>query len=122
MVANMPRVININILDFKIRDDSSELLQPIKLMYTKEPRRVAVEQFFIYNAQLPCLENTPADFQDDFYCWLYLMNRAKQKRLTIEEVTAVTPIVGLQPDEELTAFAERNAGFRQYCEQYGRAA
>jgi predicted transposase/invertase (TIGR01784 family) len=114
MAKGMPRVIAINLLDFNVRDDNNDLLQPIKLMFTKLPLKVALNQFSIYHVQLTRLDDTPANYSDDFYCWLYVMNTARQKDLSIEEVIAMTP--------ELQAFAERNAGFRQYCDQYNRVA
>jgi predicted transposase/invertase (TIGR01784 family) len=114
MAKEMPCVIAINILDFNVREDNKELLQPVKPMFTKEPVKVAFKQFSIYNVQLPRLEEMPADFSDDFYCWLYVMNTAMRKKVSIEEVISMTP--------ELQAFAERNTGFQQYCDQYKRAA
>jgi len=70
MAAKMPKVIYINILvDYTIRDDNTDIIQPFKIMYTKSPQRVAIDNFSGYNVQLPRLIGMVPDFTDDLYCW-----------------------------------------------------
>jgi len=110
----MPRVIAIDILDYVVRRDSPDYFQPVKLLYGKEPRRVALPHFSIYALQLPLLRSAEPDFTDNLYCWLYLLDMAHREKKTITEVLAMTP--ALQP------FTARDAGFAQYCERYNLAA
>jgi hypothetical protein len=75
---------------------------------------VAIPQLVIYNIQLPRLRELTPDFNDALYCWLYIMDQANQKKLTIQEVIEMTP--------ELRTFMDNDKGFQQYCAQYHRAA
>ncbi|MDR1727779.1 MAG: PD-(D/E)XK nuclease family transposase [Acidobacteriota bacterium] len=114
MAERMPRVIAVNLLDFAVREDNRELLQPVKLMYAKPPHRVALERFAVYNVQMPRVPEAAADFSDRLYCWAYMFYTATSKRMSIKEVVEMTP--------ELQDFAKWDEGFRQYCEQYDRVA
>ncbi|MDR1205643.1 MAG: hypothetical protein LBL26_09225, partial [Peptococcaceae bacterium] len=58
-------------------------------------------------------EHAP-DFNDALDCWLYAMDEANQKNLTIQEVIDMTP--------ELQTFMNNDKGFQQYCAQYHRVA
>jgi len=71
LAARMPRVIAINILGYTLRDDSVDILQPAKLLYTKPPQRVASDKFASYSIQLPSVEKVAPDFSSPFYCWCY---------------------------------------------------
>jgi len=51
---------------------------------------------------------------DPLYLWLYAVDTAEREHKTIEEVLRMTP--------ELQTFAQEDAGFRQFCEQYKRVA
>ncbi|MCL1878942.1 MAG: hypothetical protein FWF80_08785 [Defluviitaleaceae bacterium] len=80
-------------------------------MYTKPPSEVAIPKFGGYNIQLPrLLEKKEPDFTSDLYCWCYTLYTAHLEKKTVQEVVAVTP--GLQ------AFADRDAGFRQFIDRY----
>ncbi|GHU97528.1 hypothetical protein FACS1894208_12890 [Clostridia bacterium] len=114
MAETMPHVIAINILSFNCREDNTEFLQPIQMLYTKPPHTVALPQFKIYNVQLPRFMESEPDFSDPLSCWLYAMYTAHEKKLSIGEVVEMTP--------ELRTFEKNDAGFRQYCTQYGRVA
>jgi hypothetical protein len=114
MADNMPKNIFINIVNFTVRDDNNELIQPVKMMFTKEPQRVAVDNLRIHNVQLPRIKDMDEDFSNAWYCWFYAMHKADSEKKTLNEVIAMTP--------QLQAYSERDAGFRQYCEQYGRVA
>jgi predicted transposase/invertase (TIGR01784 family) len=114
MAKNMPRTIHINLLNFMIRDNNDELVQPFKVLYTKPPTEVAVENFSGYDIQLPAVEKMKQDFADPLYCWCYTLYTAQKEEKTIEEVIAMNP--------ELQAFARMDSGYSQFCEQYNLAA
>jgi predicted transposase/invertase (TIGR01784 family) len=109
----LPRIIVVNLLDFDIRADNAEIVQPMKIVFTKQPQRVAMEHFAIYNVQFPSFRKVVVDWSDDLHCWLYVLDTARQKNLTIQEVIDMIP--------ELRPFVERNAGFRQFNRQYEAA-
>jgi predicted transposase/invertase (TIGR01784 family) len=119
LVAAMPKVIAINIFNFNIREGvpgspSADYLQPVKMLYAKPPHEAAFDNFTIYNIQLPKLKDAERDFSDPLYSWLYAIDTAQRERKSIEEVIKMTP--------ELESFTARDAGFRQFCEQYKRVA
>jgi hypothetical protein len=113
MPVKLPKIIVINILANNIREDNPDFLQPIKLLYTKAPHRAAFDHLVIYNIQLPQFEKTKIDWNDNLHCWLYALNTAKLKNLTIEEVIAMTP--------QLQEFAKSDIGFRQFGDRYAYA-
>jgi predicted transposase/invertase (TIGR01784 family) len=106
----MNTIIAINILDYYIRDNGTDILQPAKICYTKPPVEIAVPEFTMYSVQLPQIYNETPDWDDDFYCWAYCLKTAKDKVITVEEVIDMTP--------ELTNFANRNDGFMQFRNRY----
>jgi hypothetical protein len=114
MARALPKIIVINILTYTIRGDNDEVLQPVKQMFTKPPQRVAVNNFVIYNVQLPMIDKMEADFDNALYCWFYLLHKAESEKKTIKEVIDMTP--------QLQTYSELDAGFRQFCRQYDKAA
>ena len=113
MAKKMPKVIYINILGFNLRKGKTtnkDIVQPVKLMYTKAPQEVAIDKFSIYNIQLPRVADTPQDFTSDLYCWCYALYTAHTEKKTVKEVIAMTP--GLQ------AFAARDPGFQQFSDRH----
>jgi hypothetical protein len=52
MARNVPQIIFINILDFIIRKDNPDWLQPSKFFYTKPPVNVAFPKINIYDIEL----------------------------------------------------------------------
>jgi hypothetical protein len=114
MAVRLPEVIVINIVNFLVRDDNPDVMQPAKVMFTKEPQRVAVRNFSIYNVQLPIIHKMEEDFNIAWYCWFYALHKADSENITLAEVIAMTP--------QLQAYSKKDAGFRQYCEQYERVS
>ena len=113
MVSKMPRVIFINILAYNIRDgkkDSKDIVQPFKVLYTKEPKEVAVPNFSGYNIQLPRILEMKPDFTNGLYCWAYTLYTAHVEEITIQEVVAMVPA--------LQEYSEKNAGYQQFCDRY----
>ena len=101
---------NSNLLCYILRKLNKDLVQPFKVMYTKPPSEVAVPNFGGYNVQLPRFLEMGTNFEDDLYCWCYALYTAHLEKKTVQEVVAMSP--GLQ------AFAERDAGFRQFNDRY----
>jgi predicted transposase/invertase (TIGR01784 family) len=114
MASNMPRVITINILNYVIRKDNNDILQPFKILYTRPPMVTAIPQFSGYNIQLPRLAEMKPDFTNGLYCWLYTLYTAHKEGKTVQEVIAKTP--------QLQAYAEEDKGYYQFCDQYKRIA
>ncbi|MCL1998896.1 MAG: PD-(D/E)XK nuclease family transposase [Turicibacter sp.] len=109
LAENMPKVISINLLAYKIRPDS-ELVQPVKILYTKPPQEVAISNFMVYNIQLPAVLDMPPNFEDGLYCWCYTLYTAHAQGKTIEEVLKMQP--------ELKTFARADEGYQQFCERF----
>ena len=106
----MPKVIHINLLAHSVRKNSSELLEPFKIMFTKPPSEVAIPNFCGYNVQLPQIENMIPDFESALYCWCYAMHTAHSRGKTVQEVVGMS--------SELQSFMVLDPGFRQFCERY----
>ena len=114
MAARMPRTVFINILTDNIRDDNSDIVQPVKVMFTKAPIRTAMPKFSIYNIQLPQVQETKPNFSNGLYCWCYTLYTAHKENKSIQEVLQMTP--------ELASYAEREPGYLQFCQRYGLVA
>jgi len=114
MARRMPKVVCLDLLGFTVRDDDPSAVQPVRLMYTLGPPRVAVDAFCAYAVQLPrALEQAADGPRGDLGCWLYALAKAHEAHMSLEEVCEMTPA--------LQEFLDRDEGFRQYCESYGRA-
>jgi hypothetical protein len=114
MANEMPHVIAVDIVDFNIRDGNLDFLQPIKPLYTKPPHAVAFPQLAAYCIQLPRFREAAKDFGNPLHCWLYAMDTAAREKISVEEV--------IKMHAQLQQFANKDAGFRQFCERYNRVA
>ncbi|MDR1785329.1 MAG: Rpn family recombination-promoting nuclease/putative transposase [Spirochaetaceae bacterium] len=112
LVKMMPKIIVIDLLNYNLREDNKDYLQPIKMLYTKPPMRGALSQISIYVVQLPRIREIKRNFKDGLFCWLYTLDTAHQEKKTIQEVLDMEP--------KLKPFAEKDAGFKQYRERYDR--
>jgi predicted transposase/invertase (TIGR01784 family) len=106
----IPRVIVINLYNHSIRDDNEEIVQPAHFMFEKPPVRKAFEHFSVYTIQLPKFRKTKIDWNNSLHNWLYALDSANTKKLTIQEVIDMTP--------QLKEFAQRDLGFDQYAKRY----
>jgi hypothetical protein len=106
----LPKIIAINFLAENICEDKANFFQPIKLSFTKPPIRQADDSLVIYNILLSQFKKTEADWNNNLHCWLYILNTARLKNLTLEEVIAMTP--------QLKPFIERDTGLRQFIDRY----
>ena len=114
MAEQLPTVIAINILNYPIREDNNEILQPFKILYTKPPLKEAIPQFSGYNVQLSRIPDITADFNSGFYCWFYTLYKADHEGKTVKEIVDMTP--------ELQIYSDRDTGYQQFCTQYDLAA
>jgi hypothetical protein len=110
MAVKMPKVIYINILGHNIRKTNKDMVQPVKFMYTKEPKETAVDKISIYNIQLPRILDMKQDFDDDLFCWCYTLYTAHTEHKAVKEVISM--------NQALQAYATRDTGFRQFCERH----
>lgn len=99
----MPRVRIINLLDFVLRDDHPDYLQPIGVTYRKEPVEVATDAFRIYNIELPKFRKAyptmEAAQQNPLASWLYLLDSGYKNEHEMEVLTDMT--------EGMRAFARK---------------
>ena len=110
MAGKLPRVIHINIMDFVLRKDSKELVEPFKVMYTKNKYEVAFTQFGGYNVQLPNVARCEPDFRDALYAWCFTLCKAHREGKTVGEVLEMYPA--------LKEYAKKDEGFEQFGERY----
>lgn len=99
----LPRVRVINLLDFVLREEHPDLLQPIGLLYRKEPA-TATDAFRIYNIELPKFRDTHPTLEsvkdDPLFRWLYLLD------------------VGYKNDHELEVLSNMTEGMRAFAKRY----
>jgi hypothetical protein len=113
MAEAMPHIVVINFLDFSIRADNPDWLQPVHFVYDKEPRRVAYSKLDMFSIQLPVFAEREPDFGNDGECWLYVMYQAHIKKITPQEV--------LKMDKRLERFSDTNPGFQQFQVRFREA-
>jgi predicted transposase YdaD len=72
------------------------------------------DHILIYNVQLPRFRNKFHDLTKPLDEWLYMLDTANQKRISLEEVIKMEPI--------LRETIEDDAGLKQFSEGYSRVA
>jgi predicted transposase/invertase (TIGR01784 family) len=99
----VPKVRVINLLDFVLRRDHPDLLQPISLMYRKSPAP-ASDAFRIYNIELPKFRDTNPTLEsvknDPLLRWLYLLDE------------------GYKSDHEMEVLSNMTEGMRAFAKRY----
>jgi predicted transposase/invertase (TIGR01784 family) len=113
MARDIPHIVVINFLNFTLRTDNPDWLQPAHLTYDKEPCRIAYDKLEIFNIQFPVFMKQEPDFCKDGDCWLYIMYKAHTHEIRPQEVIKMEP--------RLSRFATMNPGFEQYQIQLHRA-
>jgi len=102
----------ISLLNFVLRKESPEIVQPIKLMYTTDPVVAATDAFRIYHVEIPkftALYRTLEDISGEkerntpLIQWLYILTK------------------GYQNEDEMRILAERNIGMDNFFDIYSRA-
>lgn len=103
----MPQVRCINILDFMVREDNEELIQPVSMMFEKKPIREATDVFKIYHIQMPVFRKKFKTLEDvkgnPFHTWLYALG------------------TGYQNKEEMEMLAEMSDGLKNFAQKYNVA-
>lgn len=70
----MPEVRVINLVDFYVRDDHSNVVEPVVLSYANNPGEVATRKFMMYHIQLPAFRRAHRTLDsvkgDAFMTWL----------------------------------------------------
>lgn len=98
----LPRVRIINLLNYVIRKDSADYLQPVSLFYRK-PRadgsmEVASDAIRIYHIQLPLFREQFQTLEsvgtDELGMWLYAFDRGYQSESEMEVLSAMTEGLG----------------------------
>ena len=104
---DMPQVRCINILDFLVREDNNDLIQPVSMMFEKEPVREATDVFKIYHIQMPIFRErfkTLESVKDNkFHTWMYLLAN------------------GYKNEEEMNMLAGMSEGLRNFAQKYNVA-
>ncbi len=109
---DMPKTRVIAFMDFVLREDNPDIVQPIKFMYTKEPVRVASDKIRIYNVELPkftaeydSIEDVSGESEKEnaLLQWLYMLTR------------------GYQSEEEMEMLETRTAGMDNFANLYHKA-
>lgn len=99
----VPKVRVINLLDFVLRREHPDLLQPIGLMYRKAPTP-ATDAFRIYNIELPKFRDTNPRLEsvkdDPLLRWLYLLDK------------------GYKNDHEMEVLSSMTEGMRNFAKRY----
>ena len=99
----VPKVRVINLLDFVLRKDHKDFLQPIGLLYRKD-RETATDAFRIYNIELPKFRDTNPTLEsvkdDPLLRWLYLLN------------------MGYKNDHEMEVLSDMTEGMRKFATRY----
>ena len=100
--SRVPKVRVINLLDFVLRREHPDLLQPIGLMYRKAPAP-ATDAFRIYSIELPKFRNMNPTLEsvrnDPLLRWLYLLDEGYKSDHEMEVLSSMT--------EGMRAFARR---------------
>ncbi len=109
---DMPKTRVIAFMDFVLREDNPDIVQPVKFMYTKEPVRVASDKIRIYNVELPkftaeydSIEDVSGESEKEnaLLQWLYMLTR------------------GYQSEEEMEMLETRTAGMDNFANLYHKA-
>ena len=103
----IPSVRVITIDDFHVREGSEEVVEPVGMVFLKDPVEEATSAFKMYHIQMPefrkkykSLESVKGEL---FLTWLYLLDQ------------------GYKNEEELNMLAQMTVGMKNFAEQYGIA-
>lgn len=109
---DMPKTRVIAFLNFVLRENNPDIVQPVKFMYTKTPAEVASDKLQIYNVELPkftaeydSIDDVSGDAEkgNALFQWLYMLTK------------------GYQSEEEMEMLEARNAGMANFTNLYKKA-
>ena len=90
----MPPVRVINIVDFYIRDDHENVVEPVVMVYENDREKQATDVFKMYHIQMPVFRKkyqTMESVKDDlFLTWLYMLDKGYENSEEMEELAAMT--------------------------------
>ena len=90
----MPEVRVINIVDFYVRDDKTNVVEPVYLTYGNNPGEIATDKFKMYHIQLPAFRKEHKTLEsvmgDKFNSWLYMFDRGYQNPDEMEVLSGMT--------------------------------
>lgn len=102
-----PRVRMFDICDARVRDQSTEIIEPVGLSFGKGTTEEATESFLIYHIQLPVFRERRDTLEsvvgDPLLTWLYLLDRGYCDAKVTEQL------------------ARRSEGLRDFVERYDEA-
>ena len=90
----MPPVRVINIVDFYIREDHDNVVEPVIMVYENSREEQATDVFKMYHIQMPAFRRehkTLDSVKDDlFLTWLYMLDKGYKSKEEMEELAAMT--------------------------------
>ena len=103
----MPEVRVINLVDFFVRDDHSNVVEPVVLSYANNPGEIATKKFMMYHIQLPAFRKEHKTLEsvkgDAFLTWLYALDN------------------GYKSEKEMEVLSDMTEGLRNFAAQYNYA-
>ena len=103
----MPEVRVINLVDFYVRDDHSNVVEPAVLAYANNPGEIATKKFMMYHIQLPAFRKEHKTLEsvkgDTFLTWLYALDH------------------GYKSEEEMEVLSDMTEGLKNFAAQYNYA-
>ena len=100
----MPEVRVINLADFYVRDDHSNVVEPVVLTYANQPDEIAMRKFIMYHIQLPAFRKEHPTLEsvkrDAFRTWLYILDK------------------GYKEEKEMEMIAGMSEGLRNFADRY----
>ena len=96
----------INITNFHVRK-SNEVVEPVGIMYTKNPVEPATDAFSMYHIQMPEFRKLHRTLDsvkgNPFEAWLYMLDE------------------GYKDEEEMKVLSQMSVGMKNFADQYGIA-
>ena len=90
----VPPVRVINIVDFYVREDHKNVVEPVIMVYENEREEQATDVFKMYHIQMPAFRKshkTLESVKDDlFMTWLYMLDQGYKSSEEMEELAAMT--------------------------------
>lgn len=90
----MPPVRVINIVDFYIREDHENVIEPVIMVYENDREEQATDVFKMYHIQMPAFRKkhkTLESVKDDLLLtWLYMLDKGYKSKEEMEELAAMT--------------------------------
>ena len=103
----MPEVRVITLDDFYVREDHSNVVEPVYLTYGNSPSELATDKFKMYHIQLPAFRKEHKNLEsvkgDTFLTWLYMLDQ------------------GYKDEEEMEVLSDMTEGLRNFANQYNFA-